>query len=78
VATLAQSVKLEMDLRMEAAAISEMTRIPATIPGIRLPAVDWRRTARRVLTTEWIDGISLSSRTRSRPPASMWRRSPTA
>jgi ubiquinone biosynthesis protein len=61
VATLAQSVKLEMDLRMEAAAISEMTENTRDDPGIRLPAVDWQRTARRVLTTEWIDGIALSS-----------------
>jgi ubiquinone biosynthesis protein len=61
VATLARSVKLEMDLRMEAAAISEMTENTTGDPGIRLPAVDWRRTARRVLTTEWIDGIPLSN-----------------
>jgi ubiquinone/menaquinone biosynthesis methyltransferase len=52
VATLAQSVKLEMDLRMEAAAISEMTENTRDDPGIRLPAVDWQRTARRVLTTD--------------------------
>jgi ubiquinone biosynthesis protein len=61
VTTLARSVSLEMDLRMEAAAISEMTANTAGDPGIRLPAVDWRRTARRVLTTEWIDGIALSN-----------------
>jgi ubiquinone biosynthesis protein len=61
VATLARSVKLEMDLRMEAAAISEMAENTRDDPGIRLPEVDWRRTARRVLTTEWVDGIALSS-----------------
>jgi len=61
VATLARSVTLEMDLSMEAAAISEMTGNTAGDPGIRLPAVDWRRTARRVLTTEWVDGIALSN-----------------
>jgi ubiquinone biosynthesis protein len=61
VATLARSVKLEMDLRMEAAAISEMAENTRNDPGIRLPAVDWRRTARRVLTTEWVDGIALSN-----------------
>ena len=60
VATLARSVKLEMDLRMEAAAISEMAENTRGDPGIRLPAVDWRLTARRVLTTEWVDGIPLS------------------
>lgn len=60
VATLAQSVKIEMDLRMEAAAISEMAANSRDDPGFRVPAVDWQRTARRVLTTEWIDGISLA------------------
>jgi ubiquinone biosynthesis protein len=60
VATLARSVKLEMDLRMEAAAISEMSENTRDDPGIRLPEVDWRRTARRVLTTGWIDGIPMS------------------
>jgi ubiquinone biosynthesis protein len=60
VTMLAQSVRLEMDLRLEAAAISEMADNTRNDPGIRLPAVDWRRTARRVLTTEWVDGVSLS------------------
>ncbi len=61
VATLAQSVKLEMDLRMEAAAMSEMAANTAKDPGFRIPAVDWARTSRRVLTTEWVEGTSLSA-----------------
>ena len=61
VATLARSVALEMDLRMEAAAISEMAENTRGDAAIRLPAVDWRRTARRVLTTEWVDAIPLSN-----------------
>ncbi|MGE0214059.1 MAG: 2-polyprenylphenol 6-hydroxylase [Parvibaculaceae bacterium] len=60
VGTLVQSVKLEMDLRMEAAAMSEMATNVVADPGFRIPAVDWQRTARRVLTTEWIDGTPLS------------------
>ena len=59
VATLARSVTLEMDLRLEAAAISEMAENTRDDPGFRVPAIDWRRTARRVLTTEWIDGIPM-------------------
>jgi ubiquinone biosynthesis protein len=27
--------------------------------GFRVPAVDWRRTSKRVLTTEWVDGIPI-------------------
>jgi len=60
VETLARSVELEMDLRLEAAAISEMAENTARDPGFRVPTVDWTRTARRVLTTEWIDGIPLN------------------
>jgi ubiquinone biosynthesis protein len=59
VATLANSVKLEMDLRMEAAAIAEMAVNVKDDEGFRVPQVDWSRTARRVLTTEWIEGVSL-------------------
>ena len=31
-------------------------------PGYYVPEIDWRRTARRVLTLEWLDGIKLSDR----------------
>ncbi|MEM8689311.1 MAG: 2-polyprenylphenol 6-hydroxylase [Pseudomonadota bacterium] len=60
VQTLADSVKIEMDLRMEAAAISEMAQNTAEDPGFRVPSVDWARTGRRVLTLEWIDGVPIS------------------
>lgn len=62
VQTLADSVRLEMDLRLEAAAISEMAQNTANDAGFRVPAVDWERTARRVLTIEWVDGIPASDR----------------
>ncbi|MFM9860063.1 2-polyprenylphenol 6-hydroxylase [Pseudoxanthobacter sp. M-2] len=58
--TLARSVVLEMDLRLEAAALSEMAENTQDDPGFRLPVVDWRHTAKSVLTMEWIDGIKLS------------------
>jgi len=65
VETLARSVEIEMDMRLEAAAISEMADNIARdatpeLGSFRVPAVDWRRTARRVLTLEWIDGIPIS------------------
>jgi ubiquinone biosynthesis protein len=59
VETLARSVRLEMDLRLEAAALSEMAENTADDPGFRVPAVDWERTARDVLTLEWVDGTPL-------------------
>ena len=58
--TLAHSVAIEMDLRLEAAAISEMADNTAEDPGFRVPQVDWQRTSRRMLTMEWIDGIPIS------------------
>jgi ubiquinone biosynthesis protein len=67
--TLKRTTEIEMDLRLEAAAISELADniVADTIPGearFRVPSVDWRRTNRRVLTMEWIDGIPISDRTR--------------
>jgi ubiquinone biosynthesis protein len=60
VGTLAKSVAIEMDLRMEAAAISEMADNSKDDEGFRVPKVDWTRSARRVLTLEWIDGIPIA------------------
>src|SRR4029079_16675117 len=59
VLTLAQSVQLEMDLRMEAAAIAEMAQNVKNDTGFRVPEVDWTRTAQRILTTDWIEGLPL-------------------
>ncbi|MBI3702995.1 MAG: 2-polyprenylphenol 6-hydroxylase, partial [Rhizobiales bacterium] len=62
VATLARSVAMEMDFRLEAAALSEMAENAREDKDFRVPAVDWDRTAREVLTLEWIDGIPLNDR----------------
>ncbi|QFR34551.1 2-polyprenylphenol 6-hydroxylase [Ancylobacter sp. TS-1] len=58
--TLARSVTMEMDLRLEAAALSELAQNTGEDDEFRVPAVDWDRTGREVLTTEWIDGIKLN------------------
>jgi ubiquinone biosynthesis protein len=60
VETLARSVAIEMDLRLEAAALSEMAELTAGDQGFRVPAVEWELTARDVLTLEWVEGIRLS------------------
>ena len=57
-----RSVAIEMDLRLEAAALSEMAENTKDDPDFRVPAVDWDRTAKDVLTLEWIDGTPLSDR----------------
>ncbi len=57
---LARSVKIEMDFRLEAAAASEFAENTKDDPDFRVPRVDWDRTAKEVLTLEWVDGIPLS------------------
>lgn len=63
---LKRTTDLEMDLRLEAAAISEMADNIADDDGFRVPTVDWQRTSKRVLTLEWIDGIPVSEKERLR------------
>ena len=58
VETLAQSVALELDLRMEAAAASELYERTRGEAEFRVPHIDWTRTSASVLTSEWIDGVS--------------------
>jgi ubiquinone biosynthesis protein len=62
--TLRRTVLVEMDFRLEAAALSEMAENTKADPEFRVPAVDWDRTSKDVLTLEWIDATPLSDRTR--------------
>ena len=57
--TFEETIRLEMDLRLEAAAAEEMAENFADDPNFRTPAVDWRRTSRRVLTIERISGTPI-------------------
>ena len=59
--TLAQTTRVEMDLRLEAAALSELAENTRDDPGFRVPFVDWERTGRDVVTMEWIDGIKMNN-----------------
>ena len=60
VETLARSVRMEMDFRLEAAAASEFAENSSNDPEVRAPAIDWNRTTREVMTMEWIDGVPLT------------------
>jgi ubiquinone biosynthesis protein len=60
VETLARSVRMEMDFRLEAAAASEFAENSSQDREIRAPSVDWNRTTREVMTMEWIDGVPLT------------------
>ncbi len=57
VRTFAESVRIEMDLRFEAAAAQEMAENFAGDPAFKIPTVDWQRTAERVLTLERVSGV---------------------
>ena len=58
--TLARTIKLETDFRLEAAAASEFRDNIAKDDDFHAPEVDWDRTAKDVLTLEWIEGAPLS------------------
>jgi len=62
--TLRRTVMVEMDFRLEAAALSEMGENTKADPEFRVPEVDWDRTSKDVLTLEWIDATPLSDRAR--------------
>jgi ubiquinone biosynthesis protein len=62
VAYFKQWVRRELDLTREAASASELKENMLAEPGFYVPEIDWRRTSRRVLTLEWLDGIKLSKR----------------
>jgi ubiquinone biosynthesis protein len=62
VRTLAETIKMEMDFRFEAAAAVELAENFAGDAAFKVPSVDWQRTGRRVLTIERIDGIPLDER----------------
>ncbi len=62
VETVDEWVGVETDLRLEAAAASELAENFAGDEGFKVPAVDWQRTSRRVLTLERVHGIPIDDR----------------
>ncbi len=62
VANLKRWTLRELDLRREAASASELADGMRAVPDYRVPGIDWDRTARTVLTMEWIEGTKVSRR----------------
>lgn len=58
VETFAEAIKIELDLRFEAAAADELRENSKDDKDFYVPTIDWQRTARRVLVSERIRGIS--------------------
>jgi len=59
VETLDRSARLELDLRLEAAAISEMAENIKDDTGFAIPTISWDHVAQNVLTTSWVEGIPI-------------------
>ncbi len=62
IASFRQWTARELDLRREAASASELADGMTPELGLAVPAIDWGRTSRRVMTLEWIDGVKLTDR----------------
>lgn len=62
VETFEETVHLEMDLRMEAAAAAELAENFAEDDSYLVPRIDWQRSSRRVLTMERVSGIPMDDR----------------
>lgn len=64
IATFKRWTARELDLRREAASASELADAMAAEPGYVIPAIDWDRTAGKVMTLDWVDGVKISERER--------------
>ncbi len=56
---LKEITNVEMDLRFEAAAASELRENTINDKGIRVPKIYWNYTSKKILTLDRIDGISI-------------------
>ena len=61
VAEANRAVMLELDLRLEAAATSELGDIATETGLFRVPKIYWDMVDKNIMVTEWIDGIAMSS-----------------
>ena len=59
--TVARSLELELDLRLEASAASELGEVMAEGPYMTAPAVVWEYVSKRVMVLEWVKGVAMSS-----------------
>ena len=62
IAQFKQWTRRELDFQREAASASELRENMVAEAGFYVPEIDWRRTSRRVLTMEWLEGTKLTKR----------------
>ena len=58
VKTLEESLFMEVDLRLEGAAQSEIIENTENDDFIEVPKIYWELTTKNILTTEWVDAYS--------------------
>ncbi len=60
VETVTAATERELDLRLEAGAAAEFKEVAEKDGFLTVPEIDWSRSAKRVLTLDWIEGIPLT------------------
>ena len=58
--TVASATERELDLRLEAGAAAEFREVAERDGYLAVPEIDWQRSAKRVMTLDWIDGAPLT------------------
>jgi ubiquinone biosynthesis protein len=61
IATIREALEKELDLRREAGAGDAFGEIAAKDGYFKVPTIDWDRTARRVVTSAWVDGTPMTA-----------------
>lgn len=59
--TVAESMRKELDLRLEAGGLDEMRSVSEEDGFYVIPEVDWERSSKRVLTMNWLEGKPLTA-----------------
>ncbi|MBI1251397.1 MAG: 2-polyprenylphenol 6-hydroxylase [Alphaproteobacteria bacterium] len=60
--TVSSALERELDLRLEAGAAAEFRDVAQADGYLSVPEIDWSRSAKRVMTLEWIDGVALTDK----------------
>ncbi|MET0182897.1 MAG: 2-polyprenylphenol 6-hydroxylase, partial [Caulobacterales bacterium] len=60
VETVSSALERELDLRLEAGAAAEFREVAAKDGFLAVPEIDWSRSAKRVMTLQWIEGVPLT------------------
>ncbi|MGE3141959.1 MAG: 2-polyprenylphenol 6-hydroxylase [Hyphomonadaceae bacterium] len=58
--TVSNALQRELDLRLEAGAAAEFRDVAAKDGFLHVPEIDWSRSAKRVMTLQWIEGAALT------------------